>query len=51
MICSDIVIQESKIQEKPLDAHWAHMCVHGTLHLLGFDHIESEAANKMEATS
>ena len=49
VICVDIVAQEAKEQNKPLSDHWAHMLVHGTLHLLGFDHIEDDEAEKMEA--
>ncbi|OYW93220.1 MAG: rRNA maturation RNase YbeY, partial [Alishewanella sp. 32-51-5] len=36
-------------QNKPLAAHWAHMVVHGCLHLLGFDHINDADAEQMEA--
>jgi probable rRNA maturation factor len=44
VICAAVVEQEAADQQKPLEAHWAHMVVHGTLHLLGFDHeIESDA--------
>jgi probable rRNA maturation factor len=44
IICAAVVEQEAALQQKPLDAHWAHMVVHGTLHLLGFDHeIENDA--------
>ena len=49
VICAPIVDQESQQQKKPLLAHWAHMVVHGMLHLQGFDHIEDEDALKMEA--
>jgi probable rRNA maturation factor len=49
VICAGVVRDEAAGQEKPLAAHWAHMLVHGTLHLLGYDHeTESEAA-EMEA--
>ena len=44
LICADVVNQEAQEQEKSHHAHWAHMVVHGTLHLLGFDHqIEDDA--------
>jgi probable rRNA maturation factor len=44
IICAAVVEQEAADQQKPLEAHWAQMVVHGTLHLLGFDHeIESDA--------
>ena len=39
---------EAVEQGKPLMAHWAHMVVHGSLHLLGYDHIEDEEAEEME---
>ena len=49
VVCASVVSREAAEQDKPLNDHWAHMLVHGTLHLLGYDHqIESEAA-KMEA--
>ena len=41
--------QEAKEQQKPLEAHWAHMVVHGSLHLLGYDHIEDDEAEEMES--
>ena len=37
-ICAPVVAREAREQGKPLAAHWAHMVVHGTLHLLGYDH-------------
>ena len=43
-----IVEQEASEQGKPLEAHWAHMVVHGSLHLLGYDHIEDDEAEEME---
>ncbi len=49
VICADVVAQEAKQQNKALEAHWAHMVVHGVLHLQGYDHIEEEAALEMEA--
>jgi probable rRNA maturation factor len=48
VICAPVVEHEAKEQGKTLQAHWAHMLVHGTLHLLGFDHIEDEEAETME---
>lgn len=48
VICADIVEQEAEQQNKPLMHHWLHMLVHGTLHLLGFDHIKDEDAKRME---
>jgi probable rRNA maturation factor len=49
VICAPVVEQEARDQGKHIDAHWAHMLVHGTLHLLGYDHIEDEDANVMES--
>ena len=49
VICAPIVEQEAQQQQKSLVAHWAHMVVHGMLHLQGFDHIEEEDALKMES--
>lgn len=48
IICKEVVENEAKLQEKPLTAHWAHMSIHGTLHLLGYDHIEQTDAVEME---
>jgi probable rRNA maturation factor len=48
VICAPVVAQEAREQSKSLSAHWAHMVVHGTLHLQGFDHIEDEDAAIME---
>ncbi|TCP96938.1 putative rRNA maturation factor [Cricetibacter osteomyelitidis] len=49
IICRQVVEQEAKEQNKPLMAHWAHMVVHGSLHLLGYDHIEDNEAIEMES--
>ena len=49
IICRQVVEREAEEQGKPLLAHWAHMVVHGSLHLLGYDHIEDEEAEEMEA--
>lgn len=48
VICRQVVEREAQEQGKPLMAHWAHMVVHGSLHLLGYDHIEDEEAEEME---
>ncbi len=48
VICRDIVVKEAKEQNKPLEAHFAHMIIHGILHLLGFDHIKAKDAKVME---
>ena len=49
IICVEVVAQEAQTQNKTLEAHWAHMVVHGCLHLLGFDHISDDEAEEMEA--
>ncbi|HFQ5340222.1 rRNA maturation RNase YbeY [Vibrio vulnificus] len=49
VICRQVVEQEAIEQDKPLMAHWAHMVVHGSLHLLGYDHIEDDEAEEMES--
>lgn len=49
VICAEVVAREADEQHKPLYAHWAHMVIHGTLHLLGYDHIEEADANIMES--
>jgi probable rRNA maturation factor len=48
VICRQVVEREAAEQGKPLEAHWAHMVVHGCLHLLGYDHIEDDEAEEME---
>lgn len=49
VICAPVVITEAVRQGKTASDHWAHMAVHGTLHLLGYDHIEERDAVMMEA--
>jgi probable rRNA maturation factor len=49
VICAGVVEREAKEQAKPLDAHWAHMVVHGLLHLRGYDHVDEADAAAMEA--
>jgi probable rRNA maturation factor len=48
VICAQVVKRESKEQNKMIGHHWAHMLIHGTLHLLGYDHIEEQDAEAME---
>lgn len=48
VICAAVVREEAAEQGKAVDAHWAHMLVHGTLHLLGFDHQTAADAAEME---
>ncbi len=47
-ICADIVEAEAKAGHKKLESHWAHLTVHGVLHLMSYDHIEDEDAMTME---
>ncbi|OUS68569.1 rRNA maturation RNase YbeY [Pseudoalteromonas sp. A601] len=49
IICPAIVLAEANEQEKTFHDHFAHMVIHGCLHLLGFDHIKDEDANEMES--
>ena len=48
-ICADVVAAEAEEQQKALESHWAHMVIHGVLHLIGFDHINDDDAEAMEA--
>jgi len=48
-ICGPVVRREATDQGKPVEAHWEHMIVHGTLHLLGYDHEDPVEADAMEA--
>lgn len=48
VICSQVVAEEASQQGKTAEAHWAHMVIHGCLHLLGFDHIKEDEAEQME---
>lgn len=49
IVCRQVVEREAIEQNKPLMAHWAHMVVHGSLHLLGYDHIDDDEAEEMES--
>ncbi len=49
IICVGVVEQEAQEQAKTTEAHWAHMVIHGCLHLLGYDHIKDDEAEEMEA--
>jgi len=48
VICAGVVAREAREQDKPPRAHWAHMVVHGVLHLLGHDHEDDDEARRME---
>ena len=47
-ICSPIITKQANQQHKSPSAHWAHIVIHGYLHLLGFEHQNAEEAKKME---
>lgn len=47
-ICATVVAREARAQAKTLAAHWAHMVVHGVLHLCGYDHVRDRDALRME---
>lgn len=48
VVCAPVVAREAAEQGKTLEAHWAHMIVHGVLHLLGEDHEDEAEAERME---
>jgi probable rRNA maturation factor len=49
VLCAPVVAREALQQEKPVEAHYAHLTVHGALHLQGYDHESDEQARQMEA--
>ena len=49
VICAPLVRSEAAEQAKPVMAHWAHLVIHGALHLRGYDHIAEEDAEEMES--
>lgn len=49
VICAQVVEREAREQGKSSAAHWAHLTIHGCLHLLGYDHIDDDEAEEMEA--
>jgi probable rRNA maturation factor len=49
VICAPVVVAEAGAQGKPVEAHWAHLVVHGMLHLQGFDHQNDDDTRQMEA--
>ena len=48
VICAAVVAREAAAQHKALDHHWAHMVVHGVLHLRGYNHLADKQASEME---
>ncbi|MFI3190575.1 rRNA maturation RNase YbeY [Crenothrix sp. D3] len=48
VICAPVLEQEAQQQNKVLAHHWAHIIIHGVLHLLGYDHLDDEQAEDME---
>jgi probable rRNA maturation factor len=48
VICARVLSGEARAQAKTLEAHWAHLVVHGTLHLIGYDHQRAADARRME---
>ena len=49
VICTPLIAKEALEQHKVPEHHWAHITIHGLLHLLGYDHIEDADADEMEA--
>ncbi|PHS73733.1 MAG: rRNA maturation RNase YbeY [Cycloclasticus sp.] len=49
VICAPVVEKEAKLQGKDVQSHWAHMIIHGCLHLQGYDHIDAPDRETMEA--
>jgi len=48
-LCAPVIEREAREQGKAPEAHWAHMVVHGILHLRGYDHLDEAEAERMEA--
>lgn len=48
VICHDVVLEEAHQQQKTIENHWAHMVIHGVLHLIGYDHMDDSEAQSME---
>jgi probable rRNA maturation factor len=48
VICASVVRAEARQQHKTITAHWAHLVIHGALHLLGYDHEQDDEARRME---
>jgi probable rRNA maturation factor len=48
VVCAAVANTEAQQRGKTMDAHWAHLVIHGTLHLLGYDHLHAADATEME---
>ena len=49
VLCPEVIAREAGEQGKVIDNHWCHLCVHGALHLAGYDHVTAVDAERMEA--
>ena len=49
VLCAPVIAREAVEQDKRIDAHWAHMVIHGILHLTGHDHVKPREAKRMES--
>jgi probable rRNA maturation factor len=49
VICAPLVVKEAQEQHKPVEHHWAHLVIHGVLHLRSYDHVDETEAEEMEA--
>lgn len=49
VLCAPLVADEAAAAGRPVNSHWAHLCVHGALHLGGYDHLMTGEAERMEA--
>jgi probable rRNA maturation factor len=49
VVCAPVLAREALEQHKALDNHWAHIIIHGVLHLLGYDHVDDAQADEMES--
>ena len=49
VLCAPVIRREARAQKKPLAAHYAHLAIHGALHLRGYDHRKKREAERMEA--
>ena len=49
VVCAEVISQQAQEQKKTSDQHWAHLVIHGMLHLQGYDHISEPEASEMEA--